>query len=41
MNNSLLKKLSREQIGTIPAPKVIPTKKEYSRKKAKLIPEEE
>ena len=40
MDESELKKLARETIGPIPPPKVIPSKKDYSRKKEKLIPKE-
>lgn len=38
MDNSELKKLSRAIIGSIPIGQVVPSKKDYSRKKAKAIP---
>jgi len=40
MDDKLLKKLSREAL-KIPMPKVIPSKKDYDRKKFKKIKEED
>lgn len=40
MDASEIKKLSRLINGTIPSPKVMPTKKDYNRKRAKSIPQD-
>ena len=41
INDSLIKKLSREIIGPIPAPKVMPSDRDYNRNREKQIPKGE